>query len=265
VNKIPSANVSVPTEACINAPVPFSATSSENVQISWDYGDGTQLEFGPKRSHRFVSSGRFTVTTTVLNKTTGCINSYRNDIEIQDIPTPDFTIDGLLDFNTTLCDNDRVRIAMVNQDLGTTYNWYINDVLQSPFIPNFNLSLLGGNKTIRLEAVTSAGCFASIEKTIKVAIPTAKIESVNEVCNRSDLAMKFTSGINVDQFQWQIIGNGVDTRSTNPAVYPVNEPSGTNFLTLNLELTTKEGCVNNISKSIRVKQVLAGFFAPSEV
>ncbi|WP_170227143.1 hypothetical protein, partial [Luteibaculum oceani] len=42
-------------------------------------------------------------------------------------------------------------------------------------------------------------------------------------------------------------------------------PSGTNFLTLNLELTTKEGCVNNISKSIRVKQVLAGFFAPSEV
>ena len=264
VKPLPNATITFPSEACRFTDVLFKAQT--NGRVTWDFGDGSPELEGLQRGHTYTAAGNYTVTTKVVDKQTGCLREYQNFITIQGIPDASFLINGSADFNTLLCEDDQVFIGASTISPTATYKWFVNGVERAPFNPAFVQNMAGGSVKITLTAITSAGCYAETSQTIKVALPHATLDLPTEVCNRADLRLLFTgANQHVEDFEWIVLGNQATSYSDNPTVFKVDEPSGTNFLTVNLLLTSKEGCERNITKNVRVKNVLANIFAPSVV
>ena len=265
VKALPTANIVFPNTVCRFSDVLFKAQET-NARVSWDFGDGSPVVEGAEKGHTFTAAGNYTVTTTLVDKVTGCIREYQNFITVQDIPDATLLINGSTDFNQVLCEDDNAFVAANIIAPGVTYRWFVNGVERTPFVPAFVLNLNGGTKKVKLTAVTSAGCYAEFSQTIKVAVPNASVKVPTEVCNRDQITISYNNANgDVDAFEWVVLGNGVTSYQTNPATFKVDEPASTNILTVNLVLTSKEGCEKTITRNVEVKQVLADFFAPGEV
>lgn len=77
-----------------NIPVTFSDTSTGNVSVLWDFGDGTPLVTGSPVSHTFSIAGTLRVTDTITQPTGETISCF------QDIVVTSPTTTGTLDLSS---------------------------------------------------------------------------------------------------------------------------------------------------------------------
>lgn len=241
VNPLPNVSFSTPATSCSvpYAPI-FSAVtpSSGTFSYSWDFGNGQTSTSVVPTNANYTTVGTFNTILTVTNTTTGCVNSFNQNISVFDYNT-DFSIS-----TDTVCAGQNI----IFQDLSTAgvNSWFwdfgngVTSGLQnpSPIFPN------AGSFTVTLTSQnTTVGCSDSQTQNV-VVLPLPQPSFTGTPLTGCDpLEVDFTNtSVGTGTFNWNF-GNGSIFTGQNP---PTQTYSNTGTFNVILSQTDANGCVNSI-------------------
>ncbi len=265
VNSIPSpiANFSYSNTTCLGQIVAFTDLSQTNgggsIQTwNWNFGDplsganNTSTLQNP--NHSFTAAGTFTVVLNIMS-TNGCTRADTVQVTINSLPVANFT-------NTTACENNSTVFtdaSTANAPSIISYDWNFGDGGTSNLQSPVHTYASYGTYTVTLTIVNSNGCIHSISKQVVVYpkpvpdftySPASCIGNPVTFTNQSFVPSGFSSYIN--QWVWDF-GDGT-------ALVTVNFPGNPNMThtfagtaishIVKLKVTTTNGCVDSISKTV---------------
>src|SRR5690554_6395952 len=165
----PIADFTNPT-VCAGSSISFTNTSQGNNHISyrWDFGDGTNSS-NQDEIHDYTVGGTYPITLIVENNV-GCIDTLVRDIDVFNVPFPDFLAD-------TVCIGTMTSFVNLTTDasgLGNNYFWDFGDGNSSFQETPTYIYDTPGVYTVTLLAGNPNGCDSTIQKDIRVAeVPVA--------------------------------------------------------------------------------------------
>lgn len=222
--------------------VNFTNASLGDDSHLWMFGDGATSTLD-NPVHDYPSLGTYTVTLATYNATSGCRDTARLEINLND-PIVDFTAD-----DTTQCEGGIVNytVSVTGGAIGNP-KWYVNWVRNDwdtgmTFTDTFNTA---GLYTISLEYVNERGCTDTLTKTnyIIVGRPVANF-TVVPMTGCWPLSVTFTDistdvpGLFMTGFEWDF-GDGSTAVVTTPATTHVYTNVGT--FTVQEIVTDNIGC-----------------------
>lgn len=236
------------------------AFSSGGGQLSWDLGDGTsstQTNF----VHQYPSLSTYQVQLIVTNNF-GCEDTAKEDVKIDNIVVPDFTIKDV-------CEDEIQRVVNLTAGNGTPiskaeFDMDNGDIIQSldSFEYAYNKS---GTYNITLSVTTSAGCVYDTSHSLTV-YPLPKADFY---ISPSDLDI-FSSHIDVTD--GSSLADSVVYTITDGTLY-IGADFGHDFLdsgrfTIKQWVSTLFGCMDSLSKDVFIayayKLYIPNAFSPGD-
>src|SRR5690554_68325 len=165
----PTADFTNPT-ICAGNSIDFINTSlgTNHISYNWDFGDGG-TSTNADESHNFVVGGTYSITLIVENNI-GCIDTLVRNIDVFNVPFPDFLAD-------TVCIGSVTSFVNLTTDasgLGNDYFWDFGDGNSSFQNTPTYIYDTPGVYTVTLLAGNPNGCDSTIQKDIVVAeVPVA--------------------------------------------------------------------------------------------
>ena len=248
---------------CRNGTITFTSSNyirSNFTSMVWSYGDGTTITGDSIATHKYTTSGTFTVMliTTDLN---GCIDTVTKNQYI--------TVHGATANFTSAVPGSCLNTAIVFNDLSTTdgqhpiTSWVFNygdGTIQSYTAPPYIHQYAGsGAYNVGLTVTDAYGCVDSIIKPSLVTIskPTASFNTPDTIfCPNSNLVFNNNSLGNNLSYVWSF-GDGTFSVATNPThQYAVD-----GVYTVKLHVTDQYGCTDSMVKLqyILIQSPLASF------
>lgn len=230
---LPTADFSA-SNACAMTSVSFTNNSSTG-SYTWNFGDGG-VSTSTSPSHTYMNAGTYTVSLSVKNSN-GCMSTTTSQITIYDLPKIDFTgNDGCA----------KSGIQFTNNTPGTnTYAWAFGDAGTSTAKdPNHTYSN-AGSYNVSLTATNSNGCSKQVTKTVVISAQPTINFTANSPCEGS--VVSFTNTSTQGANSWTF-GDGASSRLTNPG----HMYSSAGTYSVKLTVTTAEGCMNSMTKSVTV-------------
>lgn len=229
---------------CQGTAITFNNTTSGNVNFLWTFDDSTtDIRINP--SHIFKYIGNHTVklkATSLLN----CKDSASATYTLFARPKAQFSFSGTCVQSTT---------SFVNQSSGESfYDWQFGD---STFSVSKNINhryQWPGLKTVQLAVASSNFCGDTIIKMIRInPLPLVDFNAYNH-CIGDTLPLDNTS-VSDSIYLWDF-GDGVTSNSFIPRhIY-----STANSYIINLTAINKNGCNNQVSKTITVNTLPSAKF-----
>ena len=163
-------------QACENEAFTFNNTSTALApatlqSYAWNFGDsGTSAQFQPVHAY---STGIYTVSLTVTSSD-NCSDNITQALTIYPKPTPDFSVQGICEGDTTLFLNlSNIDTSEISTQIAN-YSWSFGDGTSSNNINESHVFSTENNYLVQLTATSSKGCSASIEKQVLIRpIPAA--------------------------------------------------------------------------------------------
>ncbi len=243
IDSVPTAAF-VNTTECLGSATQFTNTSvGNNVNISWNFGDGSAPDISNTPSHLYASAGSYNVTLTVTNNK-GCTDVYTKTVVVKPVPVAAFT-------NGTVCMGEPVLFTDQSTGAPTGWKWDFGDGTAINTVQNpLHTYLTLGNYTITLIASGGSGCADTITGAITVnPVPTADFTAAS-VCTEQTVFFNNTSAGAPDFFVWDF-GDGTIDNTNNVAPTHIYTVAGT----YNVKLTagySSTGCTNSKIISITV-------------
>ncbi len=134
VNSTPTAIIKVPKDVCENSPAIFTATTSNNVGVSWNWtvnnADSSTLQNPDPMYFKTTKDSSYNVIVKLLTVRNGCIDTAKSNLAIH--PVPYFTL-NVSPKKTPVCLNETITITAAD---GKNYVWYpdFNNVHGATFI-----------------------------------------------------------------------------------------------------------------------------------
>ncbi len=246
----PTAGFGVPN-GCVGTSIAFndsSITTTGTINSwHWYFGDGGS-SLSQNTSHIYTSGGVYTVSLKITTNT-GCADSIAKTISIENFPVVNFAGDilfGCMPLSVNFSDSSSTSI-------GSTYLWKFGDNTNASTQNTNHIYLTGGVFNVTHYVTTAAGCADSLTKPGYIAVsgtPVANFGSVNK-CVGSTIYFNDSSIISsgaISSWQWRFgDGNSSIQQNTNH-IYT----SGGSY-TVSLKVTTAQGCVDSIAKTITVE------------
>ena len=251
---------------CKNSIANFTDNSnSVNSIISydWDFADGTHAYLNPA-SHQFMTSGQIPITLTVTNDK-NCSSSTNKILNVLELPkanlSPSTTV-GCSPINVTYTNTSSPQgNGYSNNPIFSNFQWtFPNGAVQSTTSintsKNFNYTT-EGNFLMTLVATDNFGCI-SLPKSVPMLItkPTPNFIIDSVVCNKINIiAINNSTGYGNLNFNWKVDNI---SKTANPNFnYTFNELNNNTSInniphTIMLEVTDANGCINTLSKNIKV-------------
>ncbi|MCF6401559.1 PKD domain-containing protein [Chitinophaga filiformis] len=229
---------------CDGSPIVFGDDSKSFGTITrrlWDFGDGTTSSVADPPPHLYAKAGEYEVRL-VIEDNSGCISdTMKQQVIIGSYPVPDFTAD-------LLCTGRPVTVTnKTTLEVGTIRQWdwdFDNGQtsgLQHPSIAYADT----GTYRIKLQATSTQGCSAGIEKTMEVyATPHIGASGENACIG---MPINFTGtdqtpAVPLSQWYWDF-GNG--EQQTGQQISYVYPAGGAYQATLRVMST--DGCFSDTS------------------
>ena len=249
-----------PDPACLNAPVQFTDLSTPTINSwAWDFGDGsTSVIQNPV--HAFATTGTFNVTLTVTS-TDGCTSSVSHLVDVNPLPTPDFTTDA------PVCSGDSVHFTNYSSSPNgpiTQWIWNFGDgntvTIDSPANPNIaHLYAATGTFQVDLTVTDAQGCQNTSSQLVEVVNNPIADFSFDETCYGDPVIFTDMSTANggPDLFSWNWdFGDplsGVENTSTlqNPS-HIFTDPA---TYTVTLIVANSLGCTDTVSYDVTVDSI----------
>ncbi|MCB0400764.1 MAG: PKD domain-containing protein [Flavobacteriales bacterium] len=267
VNPLPVANFTG-TNECFGTANSF--TDLSNVATGtitgwmWDFGDpGTTADTSSLQNPTYLypAPGTYTVTLTATSDS-GCTDTYSTTVNVGLPPVADFTPD-------TVCAGNTSNFMDATQSSVGIQSWawdFNNDAIVDATSQNPTYVYAGpGNYPVTLTVVDSNGCSHDTTKTIMVAgQPTADFTFTNECFGTAN---SFTdnsngNGATITNWYWDFDNNGtVDNTNQNPT----NGFPAAGVYTVELLVSSGQGCTDSITKQVTVNPIPTADFTVADV
>lgn len=197
-------------------------------------------------------AGAGTVTVVETNTVTNCAKTFIQNVTINALPNPDFTV-------VNVCEGLTGVSYTTNANAGSTYIWTIQAGRSTNILnANTNTVTLDWNlgftsATVEVEETNVNGCKRKVTKTVIFNTrPTATISNViglfgNFAC-RSSAGNQYTTGADATTYAWTVT-NGTITSGAGTNTVTIawnNTATGTIAVTK----TNVNGCINSVSEII---------------
>jgi gliding motility-associated-like protein len=267
VNPLPTANFAI-GGACFG----FANTFTDQSVVAtgtvdnwfWDFGDpsttaDTSILQNP--TYTYPNTGTYTVTLTVSSDS-GCTDTYTSTVTVADPPVADFSPD------TVCAGNSSNFMDLTNSVVGVqTWAWdFDNDAVTDDTNQNPVYVFPGpGTYPVSLSVVDSNGCTHDTTKNVFVdAQPTADFIFTNECFGTANgfTDQSNPNGGTITNWDWDFDNNGtVDNTAQNPT----NGFAAAGTYTVELLVTTAQGCVDSISYQVTVNPIPVADFTADTV
>jgi gliding motility-associated-like protein len=262
VHPNPIANFTA-TDECLTTATTF--TDASNVSTgsitgwAWDFDNNTTTDNTTQNpTHTYGTVGIQTINLTVTTDNS-CTDSFSTTVEVFANPVANFSTDAPCEGNATtftdLSSDGSVAISIWNWDFDN--NTTTDNTTQNP---TFNLGTANTYPvTLYVEDVN--GCNHSVTQNVIVnPNPTAGFTFTN-VCFGTTTGFTNQSNGNggtINQFAWDFTNNGtVDNTNQNPT----NGYSSAGTYTVELHVTTTDGCVDSITRVVTVNPIPVSDFS----
>lgn len=236
VHDLPNAGFTISGNGCtVPFDVVFSNTSSTGASITydWDFGNTQTSTSQNPAPITYSSAGTFNVTLIVTNTTTGCTNSYSENIVVSDYSS-EFTAP------LTGCVNSAITFTDASTVGSNQWNWDFGDGQTSTQQNPNNTYGAPGTYTVTLTSQnTGSGCSDVITHDITInPLPTPSFTAdITTGC--APLTVSYTNtSVGGVTYDWDF-GNGNTFSGANPLpqVY-----SNEGVFTVSLTMTDANGC-----------------------
>ncbi len=260
VNPVPIANFSG-TNVCFPGTNVFTDSSFAplGTTYQWDFGDGIGISALQNPSYSYTATGAYLVTLT-LTTDSGCVSVYSTTVTAYNLPTAAFTTtDVCANVMASFTDNSNANGGSI-----TSWAWDFGDGIGTSINQNPTYSYNGpGVYNVQLIVSSNGGCSDTIVQTITIFdMPTANYTFTN-TCFGTALAFNDLSVIangNITNWTWDF-GNGNTSIVQNPA----ENYAGEGVYTVQLIVTSNNGCQDTISQQVEVWPTPIVNFNPTEV
>ncbi len=219
----------------------------------WDFGGGN-VSVAENPTFSFVEPGIYPVTLTAT-ATGGCSATITNFIEVFTNTVADFLVDNVcVGISTVFIQNSQLGGAPIS-----AYDWYFGDWNVSTEAAPTHLYEEDGEYAVSLTITNENRCRSTITKMVEIyerAVPEFSFENV---CDGQPVSFTNTSFLpnNENQFLWSF-GDG-ETLTSSDALHLYG---AADEYSVNLQVTTSNGCVNDLTNLVTVnEQPRAGFRA----
>ena len=237
VNPLPIVDFVLNGQACS---VPFNATfsntsSNGGYTYNWNFGNGqTSADLSPT-GITYITSGTYTVSLTVTNSTTGCVNSLISPITVDDFQTNIVAPDSV-------CVGETIQINDASTNGVNSWNWNFGDGSTSTQKNNSYQYTAPGTYTITLNSTnTNSGCSETATQTIVVLDSPNASFTVDQTigCNPTIITFTNTSS-GGSTFNWNF-GDGSSYVGINP---PPHSYLNTGSYNVQLLVENAFGCID---------------------
>lgn len=255
------------TDVCLTNTTTFTdastVTSGTITGWAWDFDNNTTTDNTTQNpTNNYAAAGTYTVNLTVTTNN-NCTNSFSTTVDVFANPIANFSTDAPCEGNATsfsdLSSNGSTAVSIWNWDFDN--NTTTDNTTQNPL---FNLGA-SGTYPVTLYVEDANGCNHSVTQNVIVTPnPTAGFTFTN-VCFGTTTGFTDQSNGNggtISQFAWDFTNNGtVDNTNQNPT----NGYSSAGTYTVELHVTTADGCVDSITRVVTVNPIpVADFSATNE-
>lgn len=270
VRALPVADFSI-TEACYYDAVTtnnLSTIDAGTMTYSWDFGDASALDANTSPSHNYASAGVYTVGLTATSNF-GCVNSITMPVNVYDKPIADFSVANVCLNNASIFNENSTIPMVINNDVINGWQWDIANDGSFEYTtqnPQHTFPQEGGfNAT--LIATTAFGCKDTVNMPIDVwPLPQVDFSFVdlclNDITNFTDLSTisnTFTTNSN-SLYNWSF-GDGISGTGATPTHVYGNYGD----YDVDLQVTSNNGCVNNLTKPLNIRPLPAPDFSSTSV
>lgn len=207
----------------------------------WDFGDGN-TSTDPNPTHRFDTTGVYSVSLVVTDTVYGCSDEMIQDIQIYNV-NADF-----ISSDTLICYPGEAEFVNLSVD-ADKYNWTIDQAASTATTPNFSMSERG-YYDVKLIATDVNGCKDTIVKPDYIfvrgpeanfgATPTFGCAPLNVGFIDSSIEM----GGAINKWLWKFGDGAVDSTQTPSHMYQSSLSQDVTLI-----VTDVNGCVDSIMKS----------------
>lgn len=234
----PSFNSSAPSSCTLPASINISNVQpSSGVTYDWDFGNGqTSVDQNPT-APTYTTAGSYTITLTVINTSTGCENSFSQNVDV---------FEYFSDFDASLisvCTGTTINFTDLSSSGTNSWNWNFGNgntsTLQNPSVSYST----PGNYTVTLTSQnTSIGC--QDVSTIEIEVLDSPVPSMDvsptSGCAPLEVTLTNTSSETGD-YTWDF-GDGNTFNGTNPGTHTY---TGNGSFSITISITDENGCTGS--------------------
>lgn len=249
------------TQACLGDSTTFQNTSTLSggsiSQLSWDFGDGFQSS-AANPNHLYNAADNYSVIFEVTSNE-GCTDDTTIQVSVFDTPIADFQASNIC-FGDSMHINELSTIGLGNID---SWHWDLGNgvTLSAQNPPPYTYSIAN---TYNIELIVASGnCADTLVKQIEVHPTPVVAFNYQNVCLGE--ISQFTDQTNpnnstINSWNWNF-GNGDDSSQQSPDYeYPLHGD-----YTVTLEVTTADGCIEELEHDISIHPLPIVNFDFSEV
>ncbi len=213
-------------------------------KYSWKFGESINaIDTTSNPIFTFPESGIYSVTLTVQYDSSGCVNSYKRNVDLQNPK-----IDG----RPLVCKGDSVWYKVGPKNF--KYNWKVEN---GTIVKDTALAIrvVWNNVGIGSITATSTTAITSLSDSIRVIIsdvPIAKITIPESLGTNSQIKFRDSVSSDVIQFDWKFGERDKEFKYSSPIVE--FEQSGPHLISFTA--TNKMGCSINIKETVQVTENL---------
>lgn len=266
----PTTDFFITTSGCVNESVTLSPSTGSGVQYFWDTGDGKTFNFNQSNeifTHNYTQAGSFSIKLRAVS-TIGCISDeVTKTVAITAKPVANFNFSAVrcTDTDITFTDASTTQSGTI-----TKWTWDLGDgrgnIIATTNAQQTTKYTTTGGKNVSLQVETASGCKSDvfIPATLPFVHPLPQPGFIlPEVC-LNDASAQFTDTSKIadgSESQFTYLWNfNAGTPAVSPAPNITNSTlknpqvkyNKSDNYTVSLRVTSKDGCVNTISKNFTV-------------
>jgi PKD repeat protein len=242
VFQTPIADFTIPTGSCLQGEVTLTNTSTITPSVAmtydWAFGDN-QTSTNQSPSHTYGSEGTYDIT--LISSYSGCSDAISKEIIISPVPVVAFN-------STSVCIGDTTKFTNSSSvsSGSLTYLWEFGDNMTSTAVMPNHVYASSGTYSVLLVITSNTGCVDSVRGNTEVYPNGTPDFTVQNACQDENLVFTNLSSGSLS-YLWKFSDG--DTSSLN---VPVKNFSTDGAYSINLFVTTNNGCVDSVSKNFTV-------------
>ena len=197
-----------------------SVGSIQRMKYTWDFGDGSEREYGFQATHVFTAPMDKDTTYTVMfiaENTCGADTTYQDIYVIPPVVFPQIVLENQVGcVGEDICIINKTMEVEPHHEI-ITYHWdFGNGIMSDNPTDTCTVFDTPGNYTIRLTITTSCGSKETDEANIRIYdIPKFNISAVDYVCRNDSVYPKIEILSDIREVEWDF-GNGDTSKDLHP-------------------------------------------------